>query len=123
MSEDDYQRGLRGGPARVSTSDDWDRWQDWKAGHDEYERMQEEEDEARFAEVSTPEETTARVLAAIAVREKANEEKLARMYEAERYYAENERKRKAEASSSGCVVFIGVLCLIGGLVAGVIGST
>ena len=37
MAEEDYQRGLRGGPSRV-TSHEYDRWSDWKAGYDEYER-------------------------------------------------------------------------------------
>src|ERR1043165_9438678 len=40
MSEEDYQRGLRGGPARVTTGD-WERWSDWKAGNRAYERAQE----------------------------------------------------------------------------------
>lgn len=117
MSEEDYQRGLRGGPERVSISD-WERWKDWKAGHDEYERRQEEEDDALFAAAYTPEENSARLLARIDAREKANEEKLARMYEEERRYNENERKREEASSSVGCGVFISVLCVVGGLIAG-----
>lgn len=117
MSEEDYQRGLRGGPEGVSISD-WERWQDWKAGHDEYERRQEAEDDALFAEVYTPQENSARLLARIEAREKANEEKLARMYEEERRYNENERRRKEASNGLGCVVFIGVLCYVGALVVG-----
>jgi len=40
MSEEDYQRGLRGGDCPVSISD-WERWSDWKAGNRVYEREQE----------------------------------------------------------------------------------
>jgi hypothetical protein len=60
MSESDYQRGLRGGDARVSISDS-DRWSDWKAGNREYERLQDEEAEANLAALSTPKENIARI--------------------------------------------------------------
>jgi hypothetical protein len=55
MSEEDYQRGLRGGDCPVSTHD-WERWSDWKAGNREYERRQEAEARAFLLETMTPAE-------------------------------------------------------------------
>jgi hypothetical protein len=42
MSEEDYQRGLRGGGCPVSISD-WERYSDWKAGSDEHDRRIQQE--------------------------------------------------------------------------------
>jgi uncharacterized Zn finger protein (UPF0148 family) len=42
VSEDDYQRGLRGGDCLVTFSE-WERFSDWKAGYDEYERRLQKE--------------------------------------------------------------------------------
>ena len=117
MSEEDYQRGLRGGDAPVSMSE-WDRWKDWKAGHDEYERAQEEEDEALIAEFSTPEQNLARFEEGFREREKKRDEKLAALDRADREWREAE-KRRAERSGLGCMVlvFVTALCFIGGLIA------
>lgn len=41
MAEEDYNRGRRGGDAKVSI-DDWDRYRDWKTGHDEWEKEQDD---------------------------------------------------------------------------------
>jgi len=59
MSEEDYQRGLRGGDCPVSISE-WERYSDWKAGYDEYDRRLQrgidtvlrDADEARAARAS-----------------------------------------------------------------------
>jgi hypothetical protein len=70
MSEADYQRGLRGGPCRVSISD-YAQWSDWKAGNDEYERHMEAEDEVRLAALCTPAENLERINARMISREAA----------------------------------------------------
>src|SRR5271157_1991246 len=93
MSESDYQRGLRGAEYNGSISD-FERWNDWKTGRDERERLQDISDEALIMQTLTPAEQIARIDARVAAR-KAKEvaEEIARL---ERRVHERERSHNDE---------------------------
>lgn len=58
MSESDYQRGLRGGECQVSISDH-DRYFDWAAGRDAYQKARDERIEALLTNSMNSEELSA----------------------------------------------------------------
>src|SRR6185369_13212853 len=94
MSEHDYQRGRRGGPANVSISD-WERWKDWKAGHDEWEREQEDGDFERV--LRTGDQNL--INAEMRRRYEEGERKLAALDRQHKEHLEREQKRKQDAST------------------------
>lgn len=114
MSEADYQRGLRGGDCPVSISE-YGRWKDWKAGHDEYERRMEEEDDARYIKTLSPSEKVAWLNERIAHidAKQASREAYEREYEVQR---QQRKRRDAVATSVG----VPAVCLSVGLVAGIV---
>jgi uncharacterized oligopeptide transporter (OPT) family protein len=118
MSESDYQRGLRGGECRVSISD-YERWSDWKAGHDAYEREQDAADEARIMQTLTPAEQRARIKARIKALE--IEAVASARVERARRAAERERAHGNAVSQAvlGVILLLG-LCLVVGIIAGFI---
>ncbi len=118
MSESDYQRGLRGGDCRVSISN-YERWSDWKAGHDAYEREQDARDEARIMQTLTPAEQIARINARIKARE--IEEVASARDERARKVAERERDHDNAVKQAvlGVFLILGLCCPVG-LIAGFI---
>ena len=94
MSEQDYQRGRRGGPADVSISD-WERWKDWKAGHDEWEREQEDGDFERVLRTGDKNLIDAEMRR----RYEEGERKLAALDRQHKLHLESEQKRKGDAST------------------------
>ena len=94
MSEHDYQRGRRGGPADVSISD-WERWKDWKAGHDEWEREQEDGDFERLLLIGDKNLINAEMRR----REEERERKLAALDRRHKLHLESEQRRKRDASA------------------------
>lgn len=123
MYESDYERGLRGGLCNVNSSTDWERYRDWKAGHDEYERRMEAEDEERYAVHLSPAERVARI-----------NERLARLDSKEREHRNLERRWAQEGIERRqrarmidnvllvlfLVVAIGLGCLVGAVVGGIV---
>ena len=94
MSEHDYQRGRRGGPANISVSD-WERWKDWKSGHDEWEREQEDGDFERV--LHTGDQNL--INAEMRRRYEEGERKLAALDRQHKAHLEREQKRKQNAST------------------------
>jgi hypothetical protein len=94
MSELDYQRGRRGGPADVSISD-WERWKDWKAGHDEWEREQEDGDFERVLRTGDKNLIDAEMRR----RYEEGERKLAALERQHKLHLESEQKRKRDVST------------------------
>jgi len=92
LSEHDYRRGRRGGPADVSISD-WERWKDWKAGHDEWEREQEDGDFERVLRVGDKNLINAEM------RRREEERELAALDRRHTLHLESEQKRKRDAST------------------------
>jgi Flp pilus assembly protein TadB len=118
MSESDYQRGLRGGPADVSISD-YQRWRDWKAGHDAYERALDDADEERYLAILSPEERIARINA----RMKERESERVAADQRHRQLRQEARRRADDDALKG--VFVGVclvlaVCWVVGVVVGVL---
>ena len=94
MSEHDYQRGRRGGTANVSISD-WKRWKDWKAGHDEWEREQDDGDFERV--LATGDKNL--IAAEQQRRWEEGERKLAALDLRDKLYRESEQKQKQNANT------------------------
>jgi hypothetical protein len=94
MAEEDYQRGLRGGPARVTT--EYDRWSDWKAGYSEYERQLDQEIDALLP----PEEAAARS-------EARYQEEMRKLEAREELYREGLRQQeKSDRQSNNILSFV-----------------
>ena len=112
MSEHDYQRGLRGGDCNVSTND-WERWRDWKAGHDAYHRQKDAESEGIIMESMTAKERDAYCYERI----REIDEKLNRDLERMRIRAKEEKEKGTRdelSSNQAFKVFLGVwlLCAV-----------
>lgn len=93
MSEEDYHRGRRGGDAKVSISD-WERWKDWKAGHDEWEEEQDNEDVERALEAGDQDLINRQMLR----RELERQRQEGYIKEEEQRYRERENNKKQEAA-------------------------
>ena len=95
MSEDDYQRGLRGGPCNVSRND-WDRYSDWKAGHDEWEKRQDNEDVKRALETGDQDLINRQMLR----RELERQRQEGYIKEEEQRYRERENSNRKQAAGN-----------------------
>lgn len=93
MSEYDYQRGRRGGACNVSISD-WERYKDWMAGYDEWEREQGDADFERILATGNDE----LIKSEQRRRWEEGERKLAALDRRAELYRESERKRKQDTS-------------------------
>lgn len=101
MAEEDYNRGRRGGDARVSISD-WERYKDWKTGHEEWEQEQEDKDFENILATGDQEMIDKEMLR----RDEKRERKLERDLAALNARYESEQKSKQNSSSSSIATSI-----------------
>ena len=118
MSESDYQRGLRGAECNVSIGDH-ERWNDWKTGHDEFEREQDARDEVLLAQTLTKGEQIARIDAR--VRARKAEELASAIANLEHKAEERERAHNDDIKSIKYrILFLLILFFIIGIIVGAI---
>ena len=95
MAEEDYNRGRRGGATKVSIHD-WERYQDWKTGHDEWEQEQEDKDFENILAIGDQE----MIKEAMRERQEERDRKLERKLALIRANYEFDQKSKQKADSS-----------------------